>query len=239
MLDSFEMQADYRSGYFPNHEEIQRSYKSHPFHNQPEIKGSLFLPTATSMSDYDTPGSDVASRGHTSLLSPGFPPEVLQIPMGKYHPSNFKSNPTSSVGTPTGHSIPAPFPSHNLALPKTTGKRNTAARPGHERRGSDVKRKIQQYQREMIAQSRTAGHHSTGGAMKAALRKPNSPKLEPLGSPGPITPFELEESAGYMIAGGRAPTDSDVDRQRQNHLDMIEMMIDTEDRRARSPRTTV
>jgi len=25
----------------------------------------------------------------------------------------------------------------------------------------------------------------------------------PLGSPGPITPFELEESAGYLVAGAR------------------------------------
>lgn len=31
--------------------------------------------------------------------------------------------------------------------------------------------------------------------------KPEGPKLAPLGSPGPVTPFELEESAGYLVAG--------------------------------------
>lgn len=30
---------------------------------------------------------------------------------------------------------------------------------------------------------------------------PERPKLAPLGSPGPVTPFELEESAGYLVAG--------------------------------------
>ena len=33
--------------------------------------------------------------------------------------------------------------------------------------------------------------------------KPKSPQLLPLGSPGPITPFELEEEqGGYMLARG-------------------------------------
>jgi hypothetical protein len=40
--------------------------------------------------------------------------------------------------------------------------------------------------------------------------KPTSPRLIPLGSPGPITPFELEDSAdvGYIVAGARARTSS-------------------------------
>lgn len=182
--------------------------------------------------DFNTPGSDSTPRGDQGLSSPGFSPEILQMPMGKYHPSNFKSTPTSSV-TISSQGIPPPFAPHSLSLPKTAGKRS--ARPGHERRGSDVKRKIQQYQREMIASSR-AGHRSAGGSTKAALTKPDSPKLLPCGSPGPITPFELEEAAGYLIAGGRAPRAIDVDLQRQNDLDMVTRMIETEENRARSPR---
>ncbi len=33
------------------------------------------------------------------------------------------------------------------------------------------------------------------------LYKPLSPRLLPLGSPGPVTPLLLEEGAGYMVAG--------------------------------------
>ena len=52
----------------------------------------------------------------------------------------------------------------------------------------------------MLAQA----HGGTGGS------KPISPRLLPLGSPGPITPFELEESSetGYVVAGAMARTNS-------------------------------
>ena len=38
----------------------------------------------------------------------------------------------------------------------------------------------------------------------AAGARPTSPRLIPLGSPGPVTPFELETEGGYLIAGVRA-----------------------------------
>lgn len=45
---------------------------------------------------------------------------------------------------------------------------------------------------------------STLSGQDSATPDPASPRLHPLGSPGPITPFELEESlhAGYLVAGG-------------------------------------
>ena len=88
----------------------------------------------------------------------------------------------------------------------------------------------------MVAQSRLG---AGSGLVKAAHKKPASPKLEPCGSPGPITPFELEESDGYMIAGGRAPRSIDIDRQRKRDLEEVERMIATEEKRALSPRTRV
>lgn len=54
----------------------------------------------------------------------------------------------------------------------------------------------------MIEQARMV--HASVVASPAASApgsKPISPRLLPLGSPGPITPFELEESSGYLIAG--------------------------------------
>jgi hypothetical protein len=60
---------------------------------------------------------------------------------------------------------------------------------------------------------------SKGSNLKA---KPISPRLLPAGSPGPITPFELEgEDDGYIVAGGRARGNSlignglDKERERQ------------------------
>jgi hypothetical protein len=124
--------------------------------------------------------------------------------MGKYHPSKYK--PVAGVATS------APLPPTELEIPSGKGNK----RPAYERRTSDVKRKLQQYQRDMIAQARLAGLRGTSEDMASA--KPSSPKLQPLGSPGPITPLELEESGGYMVAGM-----SGTDRERQMEFErMIE-----------------
>lgn len=140
------------------------------------------------------------------LLGPLPPaiPDPLLMPMGKYYPSNYKSpantslnNPNSSAATPQ-----APMPP-TLSIPTTILKRGSKHQPGHERKSSDMKRKLQQYQRDMIAQTRTASAAASGVPM-AYFDEPIPPKLQPAGSPGPITPFELEESSGYIVAGRQA-----------------------------------
>jgi len=125
----------------------------------------------------------------------------LMQPKGKYHPSNYQLSPA----TPTSHgpavsvtSVPAPMDMNNLYIPSKhkQGKREPSS--GHERKPSDVKRQLQQYQRDMIVAARIT--QAAGGGPSP---KPKSPQLLPLGSPGPITPFELEEEqGGYMLARG-------------------------------------
>lgn len=155
------------------------------------------------------------------------------MPLGKYHPSNYNSPASSSANTPGVTSVPPPFPSTHLKIPQQSNKRAAPPRSVHERRGSDVKRKIQQYQRDMIAQARLKSSDS----IPLALKEPNSPKLTPLGSPGPITPFELEESDGYLVAGTKASlASSSVDVQREQQLAMVQNMVKTEQQRAQSPR---
>jgi len=58
----------------------------------------------------------------------------------------------------------------------------------------------------MIAQARISAATSIGGSLAGEKKKPISPRLLPAGSPGPITPLELEMDAeeGYIVAGGRA-----------------------------------
>lgn len=154
------------------------------------------------------------------------------MPLGKYHPSNYNSPASSSANTPGVSGVPPAFPSTHLKIPQMN-KRSAPPRSVHEQRGSDVKRKIQQYQRDMIAQARLKSNDS----IPLALKEPNSPKLTPLGSPGPITPFELEESDGYLVAGAKTSTSSrGQEMEKEQQMAMVQNMIKTEQQRAQSPR---
>lgn len=99
----------------------------------------------------------------------------------------------------------------------------TTSPVGHARNESEAKRRLQQYQRDMIAQATLAlnGGNVNAAALNAIqLRnmgftsitkpnKPNKPRLEPLGSPGPVTPMELESTDdGYIGARVASSRDS-------------------------------
>jgi hypothetical protein len=83
----------------------------------------------------------------------------------------------------------------------------------------------------MIAQARMAStaQGDLGNVKVMGIAKPVSPRLAPLGSPGPITPFELEESAegGYLVAGARGEGASGRGGERE----MVGRMISEELRR--------
>ena len=85
---------------------------------------------------------------------------------------------------------------------------------GHSRNESEAKRRLAQYQRDMIAQAAMAiGGSSSinraavpnfGNLGFTHISKPDKPRLQPLGSPGPVTPMELEGAEGYLGARGSA-----------------------------------
>jgi hypothetical protein len=141
---------------------------------------------------------------------------TISLSMGKYHPSNYKNKNSSTPNELTP-----------LASPALNSLAND--RPQHGRQKSDVRQKLLQYQRDMVEQAAHAGR------MHLPVGKPVSPRLAPLGSPGPVTPMELEESAGYLMAGMMVdPT---------NQQDMVGRLIAAEGERARmgeskSPITT-
>ncbi|KAM0155803.1 hypothetical protein ACHAQE_002288 [Botrytis cinerea] len=159
--------------------------------------------TISSMSSpMDSPSSDATVRGPPSIINSPFTlPETLVIPKGKYYPSNYKPSPTSPLPVPLTSIPPSILNGGNLQLPAKS-QRQKPANPHHQRKSSDVKRKLQKYQKDMIEQARMV-HASvvSSPGESAPGSKPISPRLLPLGSPGPITPFELEESSGYLIAG--------------------------------------
>ena len=65
----------------------------------------------------------------------------------------------------------------------------------------------------MIAQARAAAPTMKDGRIS---KEPSSPRLQPLGSPGPITPFDLEEADGYIVAGSSA-----VRKENERQLEMM------------------
>jgi hypothetical protein len=60
---------------------------------------------------------------------------------------------------------------------------------GQIRNQSDIRAQIKQYQRDIAEQTSFAG--------RIPMTRPENPRLCPLGSPGPVTPMELE-AAGYF-----------------------------------------
>lgn len=152
------------------------------------------------------------------------------LPLGKYYPSNYEQThrPVLSSQSSVHQGIASP-----LAVGAPSSVKSDSqlfARPTESLDESEVKRKLKQYQRDMIAQARLAANQVLGdGAHPAAplvptavtlngvplrslhpfgmtsVHKPISPRLLPLGSPGPVTPMDLEGGEDGYLDRGRAP----------------------------------
>lgn len=211
-------------GYFPFHEDPKaRRHRPHPFQHDQAIGRRQSTSPAIEISETD--GSDLAmARSDTpvaSYLPSGY--HNSPLPMGKYYPSNYeqRSNKNQAAQqTPTSGSHASSIKSDSQVP-----TRNDQSRPATIPE-SDVRRRLEQYKRDMIAQATLAASEIMGGsshgraAARGGLRleglpsmdmrfnapahKPLSPRLLPLGSPGPVTPMELESSsAGGYIDKGR------------------------------------
>ncbi|KAF1918455.1 hypothetical protein BDU57DRAFT_444435 [Ampelomyces quisqualis] len=108
-------------------------------------------------------------------------PGHLRLPsLPRFHPANFASSQNSSQAvTPvTGPNSP-----------------NTPSSPQNNRtRQYEVQRQIYAYEQQLLA--------NTGRQLRGPnSAKPTSPRLEPLASPGAVTPLELGGTDGYLTAG--------------------------------------
>ena len=105
---------------------------------------------------------------------------TLKLPtLPKYHPANF----------PPAHSIAVASPeSNNSTPPQQISPRQ------HQRVISDAQRQLFFYQREMM-------NAAVRSSTPPLLDNPVSPRLAPMGSPGPVTPLELESKDGYLAVG--------------------------------------
>ncbi|KDN70065.1 hypothetical protein CSUB01_10637 [Colletotrichum sublineola] len=238
--------GDVPGGYFPFHEDSKnRVNRSYPFQPQNEVghsrHQSLSL-AVDSSSRADQRGTSLsAAMTPTVRLSPlsaigpsdfsnvntpvaSYLPSGVHdspLPMGKYYPSNYEQQ--NGHGARTGSSGP----------PSRSSTRSEGHIPTREafrtssRQDSDARRKLQQYQRDMIAQARLAASEVLGSSPNqgnaapsstitlngipltnvhhigtTGVHKPVSPRLLPLGSPGPVTPMDLEGGqSGYIDWG--------------------------------------
>lgn len=105
----------------------------------------------------------------------------LRLPsLPRFHPANFGTPSSSASGTPvTGPNSPNP--------PLSPRSGNTASK-------YEAQKQMYLYQQQLQARTTT----QVRGSLSA---KPTSPRLDPLASPGAVTPFELEGSDSYLTAG--------------------------------------
>ncbi|KAM7186544.1 hypothetical protein V8F33_011748 [Rhypophila sp. PSN 637] len=237
--------GDLPGGYFPFHEDpTSRVRQGHPFQvdtiqarrasiRQASIESGSTAKMSASINQVRKLGSvskspqfafgripDAASSGSHTPVSSYLPigaNEGAALPMGKYYPSNYENTSAYRQRPVTKSNLTASIKSE----PQVPKYRREAS---HTRTGSDVKLRLLQYQRDMIAQATVAAsalleknganvdpktlaagsslkHINLGGTM-LKTHKPLSPRLAPLGSPGPVTPMELEGPGGdgYLTA---------------------------------------
>ncbi|KAF2087313.1 hypothetical protein K490DRAFT_65705 [Saccharata proteae CBS 121410] len=132
-------------------------------------------------------------------------PSGLQLPsLPRFHPANFPSS-----NSPSASGTPATNP--NSPQPPTSPR-------SQQRQYSEAQRQLYLYQRELIANATRTGMSTSG-------TKPVSPRLNPLGSPGPVTPLELEGQGDYLSAGARNAGAANA------QSDLVEKLIEEEARR--------
>lgn len=134
-------------------------------------------------------------------------PQGLQLPhLPRFHPANF-----SNHSTPDGASA-------------TSSPQPPMSPRAHQRMYSDAQKHLYLNQREALS---AAARVTSPGQ----VRKPLSPRLQPLGSPGPVTPLELEGQEGYLIAGARNSSSHAATASK----DIVETFIKQEKTRRQGP----
>jgi hypothetical protein len=107
----------------------------------------------------------------------------LKLPsLPRYHPANYPSANSSLQTTPDAGNMGSPQPPMS---PRS-----------HQKVINDAQKHLFLYQRELLNAARSQSPNQ--------VDRPVSPRLAPMGSPGPVTPLELEGEEGYLIAGARS-----------------------------------
>ncbi|KAK1758323.1 hypothetical protein QBC47DRAFT_399234 [Echria macrotheca] len=256
--------GDIQGGYFPHHEDPTKRLRSHPFQLDARKAKHQSLRAAESITsappivpvsgpETSSPAGTMSSA-HTPVSSylPMGVPDGVALPLGKYYPSNYEKRygqQRAARDRISPWSGSGPGTAVVRSEPQVPRLRQHESSSSHARTSSDVKRKLQQYQRDMVAQATVAANELLLGKGKGTSRektaaaaadartllrggpfpnhielgealikthKPVSPRLAPLGSPGPVTPMSLElEGDSYLaVRGGTAaPVAAQLEQQ--------------------------
>ncbi|KAI9697821.1 MAG: hypothetical protein M1836_004497 [Candelina mexicana] len=118
----------------------------------------------------------------------------------RYHPANYQNS--SAIST-YAHSSTV-----NSSYPPTSPRQQ------HHRHFPDSQKQLHYYHREMM----NSATRAIKGSAAVNYAKPMSPRLVPLGSPGPVTPLLLEEEGGYLTAGAGRQERTLLDKEGQKEL---------------------
>ncbi|KAH7158269.1 hypothetical protein B0J13DRAFT_192782 [Dactylonectria estremocensis] len=241
--EALSARGDLPGGYFPLHEDPNsRVHRPHPFQAHHDARmarhQSLGLvadrptshpATTLSMTQSNTPVA--------SFLPAGFHDSPL--PMGKYYPSNYEQRNTSQ--TNLRQSIRGSLSPSSTSTTNSDGTLQPSDRSHIATPESEIQRKLQQYQRDMVAQASMAANEILSSSVNTdatpgngrsfgsvhiqntrftapAPLKPISPKLLPLGSPGPVTPMTLESAGGCYLSIKRVESARDENVGASNNL---------------------
>ncbi|TEA19880.1 hypothetical protein C8034_v009811 [Colletotrichum sidae] len=228
--------GDIPGGYFPLHEDPKnRVHRPHPFQ-----EGGLPRHHSVSVAVVASEAERRASRSNTMAPSTRLSPLTAldadharantpvasylpsgahhtSLPMGKYYPSNYENRPQEPRIGPSAPPVRVSSTRSEGHIPSRESFRSS-------NKDTEVRRKLAQYQRDMIAQARLAASEVLGSSAESSAastvllngvplptlhiggpgsHKPLSPRLLPLGSPGPVTPMNLEgeDVGGYLDSG--------------------------------------
>lgn len=176
-----------------------------PQYNSPARFEMLQPPSPRAMHSRPVAGNNQRRANTNSLKLPSLP---------RFHPANYPSTHHSSVQNThdtTGMGAPQP----------------PASPRAHQRVFSDAQKHLMAYQREQIS-------IAARGTSPSRFDNPESPRLAPLGSPGPVTPLELESEDSYLVAGARSAVSNDGGTAEE----LMERLIREEAGRSRTPRTS-
>jgi hypothetical protein len=216
--------------FFPQHYnslEDSPTYKSSTF-----PRGRQRSPSLSSMMVTDRP-----SRIYTpsSPLSPTMNPSLHPMspqPSQARPPRSPTNTRSMQLNLPRYH--PQKYQSSNIAPPSTSQPSYRPSSPlGNTlqpyRAPPDSQKTLRQHQRDLIAHARL----SSNEAAIPGSAKPTSPRLDPLGSPGPVTPLMLEEEGGYLAAGVGSLSNggSPVMSGDEDSTDLVDKFIRKENKR--------
>ncbi|KAL8662445.1 MAG: hypothetical protein Q9202_004688 [Teloschistes flavicans] len=217
---------------------------SHTPPTNPNLKGFTPSPDSLSQSSQSeqetfapSPINQRSMRNHRGGALPGYTPtsplsptrQARAIPTEqetRRRPSNYHD-----LRQPAPLTLPSLPPYHpaNYESQKRSPPASHPSSASHGHQLSDAQKKLQRYQRELVVNATRPVSRSSG---KTLLRRPSSPRLDPLSSPGPITPLALEEQTDYFLGGPNARTSVVKGDERR---DMAERLISIERDRIRHP----